>query len=44
MPGSSALVIRPEFRYEISSDDYFLNDNGALTDKFWTLALGSYGW
>ena len=40
VPGSSALVIRPEFRYEISSDDYYRDGHGDLTDKFWTLALG----
>jgi len=40
VPGSTALVLRPEFRYEIASDDYFLDDEGALTDKFWTVMMG----
>ena len=40
VPGSSALVIRPEFRYEMASDDYFADKDGDLTDGFWTAMLG----
>ena len=40
VPGSSALVIRPEVRYEVSSDKYFLDQDGELTDKFWTAMIG----
>jgi len=40
VPDSSALVIRPEFRYEMSSDDYFAKSSGAPTDGFWEAVLG----
>jgi hypothetical protein len=40
VPGSSAIVLRPEFRYEMASDDYFADKDGALTDGFWTAMLG----
>lgn len=41
VPNSGALVLRPEFRYEIASDDYFFDKDGARDDKFWTLVLGA---
>lgn len=40
VPGSSALIIRPEFRYELSSDDYFGDSDGELTDNYWQAVLG----
>ncbi|MET0343081.1 MAG: outer membrane beta-barrel protein [Polyangiales bacterium] len=40
VPGSAALVIRPEFRYEVASDNYFNKSGGSLTDGFWTAHLG----
>ena len=38
--GPAALVIRPEFRYEIASDDYFAKADGTPTDGFWEAVLG----
>jgi hypothetical protein len=40
VPDSAALVIRPEFRYEMASDMYFYDGDNAPTDKFWTALLG----
>jgi hypothetical protein len=40
VPNSSALVLRPEFRYEIASDDYFEDGDKKPTDQFWTAMLG----
>lgn len=40
VPGSAALVIRPEFRYEVTSDDYYTNKDGELTDNFWVASIG----
>jgi hypothetical protein len=41
VPNSSALVLRPEVRYEMASDDYFLDGDNEATDKFWTVMLGA---
>ncbi|MFT3925328.1 MAG: outer membrane beta-barrel protein [Myxococcales bacterium] len=41
VPNSSALVIRPEFRYELASDDSYKNWDGDPEKKFWSLALGA---
>jgi hypothetical protein len=41
VPNSSALVLRPEFRYELASDNYFLDGDNAATDGFWTAMLGA---
>jgi hypothetical protein len=40
IPDSAALVLRPEFRYEIASDMYFEDNDKKPTDKFWTAMLG----
>jgi hypothetical protein len=42
IPDSTALILRPEFRYEIAGSDVF-NDGSAsgFTDKFWSLHLGA---
>lgn len=40
VPNSSALVIRPEFRYELASDQYFQNNDNKPTDKFWVASIG----
>jgi hypothetical protein len=40
VPDSTALVIRPEFRYEIASDDYYADSDGKLTDGYWQAVLG----
>jgi len=41
IPGSSALVLRPEFRYEIAGNYYFYNRDSTLTKNFWTVMLGA---
>ncbi|MET0390054.1 MAG: porin [Polyangiales bacterium] len=41
IPGSAALILRPEFRFEIAGDNYFQNRDSELTKTFWTLALGA---
>jgi hypothetical protein len=41
VPNSGALVLRPEFRYEIASDDYFLDGDDEKTGGFWTVMLGA---
>lgn len=40
IPNSTALVLRPEFRYEIAGDEYFQDHDNKGTDKFWTAVLG----
>jgi hypothetical protein len=40
IPDSAALVLRPEFRYELASDQYFEDNDKLPTDKFWALMLG----
>jgi hypothetical protein len=40
IPNSGALVLRPEFRYEMASDMYFEDNDKAPTDQFWTAILG----
>lgn len=40
IPDSTALVLRPEFRYEIASDQYFADGKNRPTDNFWNLMLG----
>jgi hypothetical protein len=40
VPNSSALVLRPEFRYEMASDQYFEDGDKNSTDQFWTALLG----
>lgn len=41
VPNSSALVLRPEFRYEKASDKYFADGDNKPTDGFWTAMLGA---
>lgn len=41
VPNSSALVLRPEFRYEVASDNYFADGDNKPTDAFWTAMLGA---
>jgi len=41
VPNSAALVLRPEFRYEKASDDYFTDRDNKLTDGFWVASLGA---
>jgi hypothetical protein len=41
VPNSSALVLRPEFRYEIASQDYFADGDNELTGGYWALVLGA---
>ncbi len=41
VPNSSALVLRPELRYEMASDKYFLDGDNEKTDGFWTAMLGA---
>jgi Putative beta-barrel porin-2, OmpL-like. bbp2 len=45
IPDSTALILRPEFRYELAGSDVY-NDGGPsatddVTDKFWSLHLGA---
>jgi Putative beta-barrel porin-2, OmpL-like. bbp2 len=40
VPNSAALVIRPEFRYELAGDDTYLSRKDTATDKFWSAHLG----
>ena len=41
VPNSGAVVLRPEFRYEMASfDDYYFDDKGGPTDAFWSAHLG----
>ncbi len=42
IPDSAALILRPEFRYELAGADVY-NDGSAsgVTDKFWSLHLGA---
>ena len=40
IPNSGALVLRPEFRYEMASNQYFENGDKDLTDNFWEAILG----
>lgn len=39
--GSSALVLRPEFRYEMANNYYYYDKDNELTKSFWTLMLGA---
>jgi hypothetical protein len=41
IPGVAALVLRPEFRYEIASNYYFFDKDNELTKSFWTVMLGA---
>ncbi len=41
VPNSSALVLRPEFRYEMASDKYFFDGDNKKTEGFWTAMLGA---
>jgi hypothetical protein len=41
VPNSSALVLRPEVRYEMASDDNYLDHDGKATDKFYSIHLGA---
>src|SRR5262249_31324365 len=41
IPDSAALVIRPEFRYEIANNYYFFDKDNELSKNFWTLMLGA---
>jgi len=41
VPNSGALVLRPEFRFEKASDEYFLDGDDKPTDGFWTAMLGA---
>lgn len=41
IPNSSALVLRPEFRYDLASDQYFYSRDDKLDEKFWTVMLGA---
>jgi len=41
IPNSGALVLRPEFRYDIASDYYFFDRDDKSSDKFWTVMLGA---
>jgi hypothetical protein len=41
VPNSSALVLRPEVRYEMAGDDGFLDGDNEATDKFWSVHLGA---
>jgi hypothetical protein len=41
IPDSTALVLRPEFRYESASEDYFLDRDGKATSGYYVLALGA---
>jgi hypothetical protein len=40
IPDSAALVLRPEFRYELASDQYFSDGDNKPSDNFWALMLG----
>jgi len=40
IPNSGAVVLRPEFRYELTSDKYFVNNDNNPDDKFWSAHLG----
>jgi hypothetical protein len=40
VPNSAAIVLRPEFRYELASDDDYGTWDGKPTDKFWCLSMG----
>jgi hypothetical protein len=41
IPGVAALVLRPEFRYEIAGDYFFFDKDNELTKNFWTVMLGA---
>lgn len=41
VPNSTALVLRPEFRYELAGEDVYNDGDDGLTDKFWSLHLGA---
>jgi hypothetical protein len=41
VPNSSALVLRPEFRYERSSDLYFADNDNKGSENFWVLSVGA---
>lgn len=41
VPGSSAVVLRPEFRYENASDYYFGDKDNKATKGFWVATLGA---
>lgn len=41
VPNSSALVLRPEFRYELAGKDISRDWDGKPQDKFWVLSLGA---
>jgi hypothetical protein len=41
IPDSTALILRPEFRYEIAGDDVYNDGGSGVTDKFWSLHLGA---
>lgn len=41
VPNSGAVVLRPEFRYELASNEnYFSDGDGGPTDGFWSAHLG----
>jgi hypothetical protein len=40
VPNSAAVVLRPEFRYELASSDYFQDNDNAPSKKFWSAHLG----
>ncbi|MEY4576958.1 MAG: hypothetical protein RL701_1661 [Pseudomonadota bacterium] len=41
VPNVSALILRPEFRYEVANNYYFYNRDKELSKGFWTLVLGA---
>lgn len=41
IPDVTALVLRPEFRYEIAGNYYFFDKDNELTKSFWTVMLGA---
>jgi hypothetical protein len=41
VPNSGAVVLRPEFRYEIASDYYFANGDNEGSKHFWVAMLGA---
>ena len=41
VPNNASLVLRPEFRYEIASEDTFYDGDDEDTNQFWTIMLGA---
>lgn len=41
IPNSGVVVLRPEFRWELTNGDYYLNRENNPTDKFWTIMMGA---